>query len=232
MNCPRCDLATKVVKTSVTADGKDRLRTCTEHGNFWSSETFKRWLTVAQTVTGNHGQAPVAPVAPIAPAPTGEQRPPPATTGNPLSSDGGVGGGLSSGQSLSGQEADQASSKPSDARAMDYPAAFEAEWSATNKTGSKFKAWKAWSALGKPRFSAAWAEWSKLDSWRRGFVPHVVTWLNDRRFQQEPAEVPKVDTRQAVPFAVAAEDSRRDRHVAARLDEMRLEQLARAGGAK
>ena len=73
----------------------------------------------------------------------------------------------------------------------EYHSAFLVEWNQTTKTGSKFNAQKAWNALGRPAFGASWGRWSQLDGWRRGFVPHVATWLNDRRFEQTPFEAPR-----------------------------------------
>lgn len=78
--------------------------------------------------------------------------------------------------------------KPKD---IDYPAEFEAQWLLTHKTGSKANALAEWESFGRPAYGASWVQWARLDGWRRGFVPHVATWLHDRRFQQEPVEVKK-----------------------------------------
>lgn len=70
----------------------------------------------------------------------------------------------------------------------EYPEAFEAEWRQTSRTGSKDKAVASWEKLGQPQFGVAWARWSESDEWRQSWHndPHVVTWLNDGRWQQEP----------------------------------------------
>ena len=80
-----------------------------------------------------------------------------------------------------------------------YPREFEVQWNATHKTGSKAKALNEWESFSRPAFGAAWTKWARLDSWRRGFVPHVATWLYDRRFQQEPAEPRKVPNNAPTP---------------------------------
>ena len=63
----------------------------------------------------------------------------------------------------------------------------------------KAKALNEWESFSRPAFGAAWTKWARLDSWRRGFVPHVATWLYDRRFQQEPAEPRKVPNNAPTP---------------------------------
>lgn len=73
-----------------------------------------------------------------------------------------------------------------------YPVEFEAGWAATSRTGPKYDAWMAWEKAGSPdgeTVAAAWAAWSKLPSWRGGFVPHVRKWLRGRCFEQmDPRE--------------------------------------------
>lgn len=80
---------------------------------------------------------------------------------------------------------------------VDYPREFELAWASTARTGSKFKAFESWKRLGRPAaevLSASWGDWSRLDGWQRGFVPHVVTWLNGRCWEQSPSEVRRAAT--------------------------------------
>jgi hypothetical protein len=64
-------------------------------------------------------------------------------------------------------------------------------WKATGQTGRKMRALKAWRAQGRPAaglVAAGWARWAQTDEWRRGYVPHVSTWLNDRGWEDDPQE--------------------------------------------
>lgn len=73
--------------------------------------------------------------------------------------------------------------------AFDYPAEFEAAWSGTGKTGSKFEAFLEWKKVGRPTarvIRESWARWAATDQWRQGFVPHVRRWLRGRCFEQDP----------------------------------------------
>lgn len=73
---------------------------------------------------------------------------------------------------------------------IDYPPGFEAEWCQTSKTGSKDKALAFWNANGHPAFGANWKRWEESHEWRQRWHndPHVVTWLNDGRWNQDPPD--------------------------------------------
>lgn len=73
---------------------------------------------------------------------------------------------------------------------IDYPEEFEAEWRQTSKTGSKDKALDFWLANGRKAFGASWKRWEESHEWRQSWHndPHVVSWLNDGRWKQEPPE--------------------------------------------
>jgi hypothetical protein len=113
---------------------------------------------------------------------------------------GGSGGGVSSGLFPDPDLDPGLVADPNRARArsrsgaIEYPAEFLAFWKNTPQTGSKYKALKAWIKFGRPSSALlvdAWKRWGELDQWRRGIIPHVVTWLNGRCWEQEPKEVPR-----------------------------------------
>lgn len=164
--------------------------------------SVERWEVVAQRLPVVTRNSPAT-----HPQPPGNS---PATTGNRSHVRASESEVCVSGSEVSSSLEDQSQNQTR--VSTEYPSAFEAEWNQTTKTGAKFAALKAWKALGKPAFGAAWAKWSTLDGWRRGFVPHVSTWLNDRRFEQEPIEVVRKapEPRRVTTFAVAAEERRRD----------------------
>jgi hypothetical protein len=197
MKCSTCNGSTSVYRTTPTARIEVRERRC--------EACQERWETTESETPGTRRRhsAAVTNSAPVAAWQHVATNSGPVAPLWPPGSSGGVGGGLPSESDLIRSGSDQAPSEPPDqtpARvkaAPKYDAAFEREWEGTRKLGSKLNAFKAWVALGKPAFAESWAAWSKLDGWRRGFVPHVSTWLNDRRFEQKPAEAakPPADTR-------------------------------------
>jgi len=194
--CPACGSKMQVVRIGHFSEQTYRSLEC-DCGERWESvETRSRRLS--PVATGSHGCKPVQ---------AGASRPPPVSAGNPPASAGGVGGGLSSDLvqvSVSPPEFYPKSlSNPDQTRARErkrtktlppsYPPEFEREWESTAKTGSKLRAFEAWERMGRPRLAESWERWSRTDGWQRGFVPHVATWLNDRRFEQEPVEVVKTN---------------------------------------
>lgn len=80
---------------------------------------------------------------------------------------------------------------PKPPKGVDYPEDFERFWVGTNKRGSKYKALKAWLALGRP-FSgdllSRWSKWEKTRQWREGFAKHPVNWLSGRMHEQDPEQ--------------------------------------------
>lgn len=84
----------------------------------------------------------------------------------------------------------QGSARKGRGDATEYAADFEAIWHGCTPLprGSKFKAFKAWERL-KPSSTlvlSVFAKWRTTDGWRRGFEPHMSTWLNDRGWENEP----------------------------------------------
>jgi uncharacterized protein YdaU (DUF1376 family) len=78
---------------------------------------------------------------------------------------------------------------PRGTEAASYPEEFERFWAATNKRGSKHKAFESWKRQGKPpadALVARWRLWQQTDDWRRGFEKHPVSWLNGRMHLQDP----------------------------------------------
>jgi hypothetical protein len=211
--CPVCSSGnTEVLETRKVSDGKvDRRRHRCQCGVRWTSRSIVEPGSIVHA-TGSVGDCSTRATGSVedsGPHATGSVKP-------PTGSVGGVGGGLSSGPglSLSSSLGDpdlllEASVTPiAHARSTKgskkytptaYPEAFEAEWAQTGKVGSKFDAKIAWDRLGRPAFGESWARWMQTDQWQRGFVPHVSTWLNDRRFEQEPVQGqrPAVSTRQS-----------------------------------
>jgi hypothetical protein len=71
----------------------------------------------------------------------------------------------------------------------EYPAEFVVIWEMTGKRGSKFKAWKAWRAVGKPDWTTkvqpAWNAYMLSDAPSRGAIQYLATWFNGRCHEQE-----------------------------------------------
>jgi hypothetical protein len=57
----------------------------------------------------------------------------------------------------------------------------------------------------------------RTDSWQRGFMQNLSTWLNDKGWETEPDPsefaTRKAEVRPATSFAVRAEQEREDRHL-------------------
>jgi hypothetical protein len=73
--------------------------------------------------------------------------------------------------------------------ALEYPAEFEELWAGcTNRRGNKHPAFKSWLNLRPPLTLTIerYLLWSTTDGWRRGFVPHLSTWLNRRGWEDVP----------------------------------------------
>jgi hypothetical protein len=51
-----------------------------------------------------------------------------------------------------------------------------------------------------------WGKWKQTEEWRRGFVQHVSTWLNERRFEQEP-ELRAAPAPMPIPLANPAHET-------------------------
>jgi hypothetical protein len=74
----------------------------------------------------------------------------------------------------------------------DYDPEFLALWDGITPPprGMKFKAFRAWIKC-KPDTTltqAAFHLWRQTDGWRRGYEPHLSTWLNDRGWEKEPTD--------------------------------------------
>lgn len=217
-------------------------------GERWELEEHRARRLPPCTAVHSRGQAPTD---------IGERGPPP-TAVSPPSSDGGVGGGLPSDPIRSESDPIPGSvDSPNRGRARNkrsasvaYLESFEVEWNQTDKTGSKFDANRAWERMGRPAFGASWKRWVSCAEWKQPWFnyPHVSTWLNDRRFEQEPIDQRKpvaAESRQAVPIAVAQEEARRQRITDERLRRIteelkpreqrpspRQEYIASVGGGK
>jgi hypothetical protein len=79
--------------------------------------------------------------------------------------------------------------EPAPAKEPSYPAEFERIWAGTGRKGNKWPAFAAWKRLGRPSAEfvlAGWQAWMRTDQWRRGFVPHLSTWLNARGWEDVP----------------------------------------------
>jgi hypothetical protein len=79
-------------------------------------------------------------------------------------------------------------SKPKEG--MGYSADFEAFWKVYPRKEAKLDAWRAWKkVLNHPGvfvLCEAIKTHAQGDSWARGFIPHAATWLNARRWEDEP----------------------------------------------
>lgn len=118
-----------------------------------------------------------------------------------------------------------------------YPAAFEEFWSrCAGKKGNKRPAFLNFQRLKPPVEIAVqrWALWMSTQQWQRGASKHMEGWLNARGWEDEPdpSEITAPPARQAVPFAVAAEESRKDRAVKAQIERLEEEQWAANRGAR
>jgi hypothetical protein len=79
-------------------------------------------------------------------------------------------------------------SKPREAEG--YSQDFEAFWCAYPNKKAKVDAWKVWKKIvnhpGVFVLIEAIKTHTQEDSWQRGFIPHPATWLNARRWEDEP----------------------------------------------
>lgn len=208
MTCPRCGVKPKSIKTEPTTQGHARLLECAKHGLFWSLEVMWKWVTRRP---GN-GQA-TAGQPPGNGPPTAEQ---------PPHNGGGVGGGLPSGQvpirnlnPISSESPERGRARRKRRATIEYDPKFDAEWDLTAKTGSKDLAQQVWEQLGRPEFGASWKRWEACAEWKQDWYnyPHVVKWLRDGRYKQDP-NAAKVKAVSANPRAAAAEREHEDREVA------------------
>lgn len=196
MTCGDCGSMLPTNQTVRASDVDIRFHTCA-CGSRWQSEQriVRRLLSVGtRPVPHKGGPNRVHPSTGAPPAPDR------AEPGTPA--DGrGVGGALPSDPSSSGSN--PAPSEPPDqtpARVngrrprrgtrLVYPDAFLREWNQTTKAGSKERACDWWEANGQPEFGAAWRRWEASAEWRQSWYtpPHVVSWLGDGRWQQDPGE--------------------------------------------
>lgn len=113
-----------------------------------------------------------------------------------------VGGDSPSAVALSGSESDVGKPNnhvivsPDRARAkggrpstVEYTEEFDAFWAnCDGKKGNKAPAFNSFVKLKPPVELTVqrWAEWMKTDQWRRGMSQHMVTWLNQRGWENEP----------------------------------------------
>lgn len=113
-----------------------------------------------------------------------------------------------------------------------YSAVFDDFWSrCKGKKGNKLPAFLNFKKVNPPVDLAVqrWALWMSTQQWQRGASKHMEGWLTVRGWEDEPDPSEfNAPQRQAVPFAVAAEDSRKERHIAAQIDRLRDEQRPRS----
>jgi hypothetical protein len=78
------------------------------------------------------------------------------------------------------------------------------EWEQTAKNGSRKDALKAWEKLGRPAFGLAWKAWERSEQWAPSWFnyPHVSSWLNDGRYEQDPNEARVRSNTPALPQKV------------------------------
>jgi hypothetical protein len=100
----------------------------------------------------------------------------------------------------------------------EYPAAFLAIWESIKPAarGMKYAALKAWMKCKPEPIScvAIFMRWRETDGWRRGFEPHLSTWLNGRGWETEPtpAEIAGPQTAPLrAPESFSARDARERR---------------------
>lgn len=80
------------------------------------------------------------------------------------------------------QQQTRASSNP-------YSDLFEEFWSIYPAKVGKGAAWKAWQKAGPHDFEVladSIARWKATDRWKRGYIPNPSTWINQRRWEDEP----------------------------------------------
>lgn len=74
--------------------------------------------------------------------------------------------------------------------ARQYDAKFELVWlGCPERRGHKWPAYRAWAKGGRLAAEVIcpiYAKWRETDQWKRGFVPHLATWLNSRGWETEP----------------------------------------------
>lgn len=190
MTCPECESATRVTKTTVSATATTRALTCVACGiRFESTETITHRYRSTQVAISGH-------------------IPPPVITGNhpsPVIASGGVGGGLSSDLNsvlipVSSVPSQQSGSDPKaitrsdQAREPAYSDSFNCFWAAYPRKTAKGAAWKAWpkAAVHLPTILAALTWQRNSDEWQRDggvYIPHPATWLNARRWEDEPTAI-------------------------------------------
>ena len=72
---------------------------------------------------------------------------------------------------------------------VNYSPAFEEFWQASPRTGSKANAYKTWQrfrcATIKGEIIAAVTAHRQTEQWRKGYIPHMVKWLNGRHWEDE-----------------------------------------------
>lgn len=202
MICPACYGPSRISKTLDNGTEVVRLHECMDDGcnKIWTTDQKlrpgslrdnRRVLTRREDIYAiSNRRAQQADVRSAVPPPSAVNEP----SAEPESR-GGVGGGLPGGSDLAlfpipdpSRQSDQDESR---GRAIVYHPEFLLAWESTAKTGSKFKAFEAWKRHGRPAanlVASSWASWTRVDSWRRGYVPHVVKWLNGRCWEQEPCE--------------------------------------------
>lgn len=195
-----------MVKTEDHSSGaKLRLRRCEADGRFWTrtSEKVDRWLPATATDVAHNGDLTAIAVA------------------QQLGGKGGSALGL-----IPLPDSDQKASSKPQTRARrgrpgeDYPADFEAIWTGCKpRKGNKSPAFKAWVKFKPdPIFTVERYQLRmRTDSWQRGFMQNLSTWLNDKGWETEPDPsefaTRKAEVRPATSFAVRAEQEREDRHL-------------------
>lgn len=212
MNCPKCQREHSKVTNTYPGDQITRRYQCR------NAQCNATWKTRERLVTESLQIAPF-PLR-IAPA--------------PLYAITGINERISLSSGFSGQSPDPNPTSPENPiragareakKAPSYESEFLLIWNFTGKRGNKFKAQKSWIACGRPAFTLIQAKYTEykasLEPWQSQL--HLATWFNGWGHEQEwtpatnSAAAPK---KQAVPFAVAAEEARQERILQARFESL------------
>lgn len=197
MTCRDCHLPMAVMRTAASLGITTRVHQC---------GCGSRWETV-EKISRRLSSVTATPSTPLAHRQhTGSKLPLPVAHRQQPPSGGGVGGGVSSDpnsvlfpassgpseQSGSVSEGDQGVDRR--AREPRYTDAFSRFWAAYPRKTAKGAAWKAWPpAAAHLEAILAALEWQRAsDDWQRdggAFVPHPATWLNARRWEDEPTAI-------------------------------------------
>jgi hypothetical protein len=213
-SCQDCGTIMGLLETSHGGETTFRKMVCECGSRFESEERITRRLPPALARTRRQ-------------PPAGTEAPPqPPTVANPPASVGGDRGGVSEVPIPSESDPNPKASVLSEPRARprrnrdaEYTADFERLWEGCDRWGHKEPAARAYVERGRPDVDSVIGAWksyrASLPSWRN--PKDVSAWLRIKghlqTYQPAPPELPRNGAKQAVPFAVAAEESRTDRHL-------------------